>query len=127
MTLAWSCFARIISFNVWAYCRFQFIAVVYTAGTEGYVIPNVDRYFNSVKEDQYNLQETEFNLMNDSQKLADMQKAYLAGSVDYSYLERAQRELAKTKNEWFKKALRYLDSSIQFEYNGSLDKNMSYL
>lgn len=63
----------------------------------------------------YKLQEAEFNLMNDSQKLKDMQKEYLAGKVELYAVERARNELMQSKTQWFKDVLQYLSASNEFE------------
>ncbi|XP_025204390.1 uncharacterized protein LOC112601151 [Melanaphis sacchari] len=75
----------------------------------------IDQDFYQVKSSLYDLQEAEFNLMNDSQKLNDMQKEYLSGRADYSAVERARNELIRSKNKWFSKVMRYLHASNEFE------------
>jgi len=79
------------------------------------VQPLIDQDFIRVKAALYELQEAEFNLMNDSQKLNDMQREYLAGKVDYSAVERARNELMQSKNVWFAKLLKYLRATNEFE------------
>lgn len=79
------------------------------------VQPLIDQDFIQVKAALYQLQEAEFNLMNDSQKLNDMQREYLAGKVDYSAVERARNELMQSKTQWFAKVLNYLRATNEFE------------
>lgn len=89
------------------------------AENEAYVVVppySLEQAYNTLKTDLYDIQETEFNLMNDSQKLADLQKAYLDGVVDYSAVLQAQKELAKTRAQWLTKALKYINDSAAFEY-----------
>uniref|UniRef100_A0A2S2PKE8 Uncharacterized protein n=1 Tax=Schizaphis graminum TaxID=13262 RepID=A0A2S2PKE8_SCHGA len=87
--------------------------------------PLIDQDLSKVKAALYELQEAEFNLMNDSQKLNDMQKEYLARKVDYSAVERARNELMKSKSKWFLKALKYLYATNEFE--PSVNYQNSYL
>ncbi|VVC24314.1 Hypothetical protein CINCED_3A006788 [Cinara cedri] len=116
--------------NIAVLSCFVVIAIVSVTETHGYVVVPpcvVDPLYSKVKADLYDLQETELNLMNDSQKLADMQKEYLDGNVDYSSVVRAQREVNNTRKQWYQKALKYLDDSVEFEnvVNGPLS-NMFY-
>ncbi|XP_026812926.1 uncharacterized protein LOC113553665 [Rhopalosiphum maidis] len=90
--------------------------------------PLIDQDFNQVKAALFELQEAEYNVMNDSQKLNDMQKEYFAGKVDYSAVERARNELIKSKSKMFVKFLRYLYATNEFEptvsYQNSYPQNL---
>ncbi|XP_060834480.1 uncharacterized protein LOC132917658 [Rhopalosiphum padi] len=90
--------------------------------------PLIDQDFSQVKAALFEMQEAEYNLMNDSQKLNDMQKEYFAGKVDYSAVERARNELIKSKSKWLIKVLRYLHATNEFEptvnYQNSYPQNI---
>lgn len=88
---------------------------VQNINSQSMVQPLIDQDFIKVKAALYQLQEAEFNLMNDSQKLNDMQREYLAGKVDYSAVERARNELMESKTQWFAKVLNYLRATNEFE------------
>lgn len=75
----------------------------------------LDQYFSNVKADLYELQQAEYNLMNDSQKLYDLQTEYMNGMVDYSAVVQAERELYKSKADWYKKSMKYLGDSNDLE------------
>ncbi|KAE9537521.1 hypothetical protein AGLY_006544, partial [Aphis glycines] len=100
---------------------------VQNINSQSMVQPLIDQDFMQVKAALYELQEAEFNLMNDSQKLNDMQREYLAGKVEYSAVERARNELMQAKNTWFAKVLNYLRATNAFEpsvnYQNSFSQN----
>lgn len=76
----------------------------------------------NVQADLYNLHEAELNIMNDTQKLYDMQREYLEGKVDKAAVDKAQAELMKTKMDWYQKLMKYhydsalLDPSSYYPY-----------
>lgn len=100
---------------------------VQNINSQSMVQPLIDQDFVAVKAALYELQEAEYNIMNDSQKLNDIQREYLAGRVDYSAVERARNELMQTKSVWFEKVLNYLRATNAFEpsvnYQNSFPQN----
>lgn len=68
-----------------------------------------------VKEDLYDLQVIGMNLMNDSQKLRDVQREYAAGNVGIDAVIDAQNELNQTKNDWYQKSMKYMQDTNQME------------
>lgn len=77
--------------------------------------PLIDQYFCKVKVSIYDVGEVLMNLMDDSQTLNDMQREYFAGKIDYSAVERAKNELAKTKNRLFLAFMKYFWATNEFE------------
>jgi len=77
--------------------------------------PLIDQDFSKVKASLYELSEAEMNLVDDSQKLNDMQREYFAGKVDLTAVERARNELIKSKSDWFLKVIQYLSATNDFE------------